>query len=184
MTALMEKILEHNRSFVADGKYKQYATTKHPDKKLAVVSCMDTRLVELLPAALGLKNGDIKLIKNAGPLITHPTDSVIRSLLAAVYFLQVQEIAVIGHYDCGMKGLESGAVIEKMLERGIKREDIEGFKSCCSDLAVWLKGFADDKESVRATVDMIRKHPLMPKDVPVSGFIIDPQTGRLDTVTD
>ena len=182
MSALMEKILAHNQAFVAGGEYAQYETSKSPNKKLAVVSCMDTRLVELLPAAMGLKNGDIKLIKNAGPIVTHPCDSVMRSLLVAVYLLKVQEIAVVGHYDCGMKGLAPAAVIEKMLERGVKRKDIDLFKYCGFDPESWLKGFDDDKEAVQATVDMIRNHPLMPEDVPVYGLIIDPQTGRLDTV--
>ena len=180
MSALMEEILAHNRAFVADGGHTQYDALKYPNKKLAVVSCMDTRLVELLPAATGLKNGDIKLIKNAGGIVTHPFGSVMRSLLVAVYLLQVEEIAVIGHYDCGMLGLQADVMFEKMLARGIKREEIDRLKYCGFDPESWLKGFGDDKEAVQASVDMIRKHPLMPKDVPVHGFIIDPHTGRLD----
>jgi len=182
MSALMEEILAHNRAFVAEGTYAKYDTTKIPNKKLAVVSCMDTRLVELLPAAMGLKNGDIKLIKNAGGILTHPFDSVMRSLLIAIYMLQVQEVAVIGHYECGVKGLDPEAMIEKMLARGVQRKDVDLLKYCGLDPQAWLKGFTDDKEAVKASVDMIRKHPLMPNDVPVYGFIIDPKTGRLDTV--
>ena len=64
--------------------YQRYETTKYPDRKIAILSCMDTRMTELLPAALGIKNGDVKLIKNAGGQITHPYGSVIFSLLVAV----------------------------------------------------------------------------------------------------
>ena len=82
---MIKDILDFNKQFVADKKYEKYITSKYPDKKLAILSCMDTRLTELLPAALGLKNGDAKLIKNAGGTILHPFDSAIRSLLVAVY---------------------------------------------------------------------------------------------------
>ena len=86
---MIEEILEFNREFVERGDYKKYVTDKYPNKKLAVLSCMDTRLTELLPAALGLKNGDAKIIKNAGGLIMSPYDSAMRSLLVAVYELGV-----------------------------------------------------------------------------------------------
>ena len=65
---------------------------------------MDTRLIELLPAALGIRNGDAKIIKNAGGVITHPYGSVMRSLLVAILELGVEEVMVIGHTDCGSAG--------------------------------------------------------------------------------
>ena len=77
-------------------RYEQYAASKYPNKKIAILTCMDTRLVELLPAALGLRNGDVKIIKNAGGVVTNPFGSVIRSLLVAIIELGVEEIMVIG----------------------------------------------------------------------------------------
>ena len=62
---MIDKIVEYNKEFVASKGYEKYRTDKYPDKKLAVLSCMDTRLTELLPKALGLRNGDAKIIKNA-----------------------------------------------------------------------------------------------------------------------
>lgn len=75
----IEEVLAFNKTFVEEKRYEQFETDKYPEKKLAVLSCMDTRLTELLPAALGLKNGDAKIIKNAGGVIAHPFGSVIRS---------------------------------------------------------------------------------------------------------
>lgn len=98
---MIDELLKFNEAFVAEKGYEKYITTKYPDKKIAIVTCMDTRLVELLPAALGLKNGDVKLIKNAGGTVMHPFGSVVRSLLVAIYELGVQEIMIIGHTDCG-----------------------------------------------------------------------------------
>ena len=55
-------MLEFNKQFVESKAYEKYSTSKYPDKKIAIVTCMDTRLVELLPAALGIRNGDVKII--------------------------------------------------------------------------------------------------------------------------
>lgn len=65
-----------------------------PKKKLAIVTCMDTRLVNFLSEKLGIAQGDAKVIKNAGNIIT---EDVIRSLVVAVYLLGVEDIMIIGH---------------------------------------------------------------------------------------
>ena len=74
--------------------------------------------MELLPAALGIKNGDVKLIKNAGGVITHPYGSVMRSILVGILELGVEEVMVIAHTDCGVQGMDGGELIEKLIERG------------------------------------------------------------------
>ena len=123
----IDEMLEYNKKFVLDEKYKKYASTKHPIKKIAVLSCMDTRLTELLPAALNFKNGDIKIIKNAGAVITHPFGSVMRSLLIAVYELGVEDIVVIGHYDCGMQGMNASRLIQKMTTGASTKKESAAF---------------------------------------------------------
>src|SRR4051812_25407676 len=81
--SLIADILGHNTSFVEKKEYEPFRTDRFPDKKLAVLTCMDTRLVELLPRAMNLRNGDIKLLKNAGALVSHPFGSMMRSILVA-----------------------------------------------------------------------------------------------------
>ena len=114
---IIEEIIKYNENFVASKGYEKYITSKYPDKKLAILSCMDTRLTELLPAALGLKNGDAKLIKNAGGLIISPFDSAMRSLLVAIYELGVEEIMVIAHSNCGACHMNGQQMKELMLKR-------------------------------------------------------------------
>lgn len=114
---MIDEILKHNARFVAEGGYEKYRTSKYPDKKIAIVTCMDTRLVELLPAALGIRNGDVKIIKNAGGTITNPFDSTMRSLLVAVYELGVNEIMVIGHTGCGVQGMNAKEMLELKIGR-------------------------------------------------------------------
>ena len=67
---MIDEILKYNKEFVEEKKYEQYKTSKYPDKKIAIITCMDTRLTELLPAALGIRNGDVKIIKNAGGVVS------------------------------------------------------------------------------------------------------------------
>ena len=126
---------------------------------------MDTRLTELLPAALGIHNGDVKIIKNAGAVISHPFGSVIRSLLVAIIELGVEEVMVIAHSDCGACHMNSDEI-----------------RYCGVDFNSGLGGFDDPVKSVRGTVRSIENHPLIPKDVRVHGFIIDSLTGELTRV--
>lgn len=112
----IEEVLAFNQTFVEEKRYEQFETDKYPEKKLAVLSCMDTRLTELLPAALGLKNGDAKIIKNAGGVIAHPFGSVIRSLLVAIFELGVENIMVVGHSNCGAQHMNAEEMISHMLD--------------------------------------------------------------------
>lgn len=179
---LLTDILDFNKTFTEERMYEAYTTTKFPDKKLVILTCMDTRLVELLHKAMNMKNGDVKVVKNAGAILTHPFGSIMRSLLIAVYELKADEVYVIGHHDCGMSAIESGQVLEKMQERGISEETLNIINNSGIDLDEWLTGFDSVEESVEHSVNMIRNHPLMANEVPVHGLVIDPKTGKLDLV--
>lgn len=178
----LTEMLEYNRRFVAEKRYEQYATSKYPDRKIAIVTCMDTRLVQLLPAALGIKNGDVKIIKNAGGTITNPFDSTVRSLLVAIYELGVNEVMIIGHTTCGVQGMDGAEMLDLMRKRGIDEEHISLMKHCGIDLESWLHGFDNTDEAVLETVDLVRNHPLVPKDIIVKGYIMDSVTGELTPI--
>ncbi len=176
---MIDTILEYNREFVANREFEKFATSKYPDKRIAIVTCMDTRLVELLPAALGIKNGDVKMIKNAGGTITNPFDSTVRSLLVAVYELGVNEIMIIGHTNCGVQGMDANEMLSLMRERGISEEHIRLMEHCGINLKEWLHGFEETDAAVEETVDLIKNHPLMPDDITVRGYIMYSVTGEL-----
>lgn len=177
---MLNEILNFNREFVARKDYLPYQTTKYPDRKLAILTCMDTRLTHLLPAALGLKNGDVKMIKNAGGVVLAPYGGVVRSLLVAVLELGVEEILVIGHTDCGVCGMRPEVMRQHLLARGVSPETLETIdREGTVDLDTWFTGFAGEEQAVRDSVAMLRAHPLLPKDVAIHGLIIDSNTGEL-----
>ena len=178
---MIDSILEYNRHFVESKAYEPFITDKYPEKKLAVLTCMDTRLTELLPKALGLRNGDAKIIKNAGGLILSEKDSAIRSLLVAIYELGVNEVMVVHHSTCGACHMSYEEFKPHMLERGVSQEILSEWEEK-KGVEEWLEGFHDTEGSVRKTVAAVVNHPLVPKDVVVRGFIIDSVTGELTEV--
>ncbi|SFB18402.1 carbonic anhydrase [Bacillus sp. cl95] len=179
---LLDEVLSHNAKFVETKEYEKYETTKFPNKRMVILTCMDTRLMELLPKAINVGNGDVKTIKNAGATIMHPFGSIVRSIIVAVYELQAEEVFVIGHHDCGMSNIQSDVIIEKMKDRGIKEESLETLEYSGIDIKKWLRGFDNVADSVKHSVNTVKNHPLMPKDVSVHGLVIDPHTGKLDLI--
>lgn len=179
---MIDQIVEYNKTFVTTKGYEKYVTDKYPNKKLAVLTCMDTRLTELLPAALGLRNGDAKIIKNAGGLVISSFDSAMRSLVVAIYELGIEEIMVVAHSNCGACHMSFSHFQHLMNKRGITDETLSIIRKCGIDIDQWLEGFKDTHASVRQTIDTITTHPLIPKDIVVRGFIIDSTTGELEEV--
>ena len=182
--SLIAEILRHNHQFVERREYEAFRTDAVPTKKLVIVTCMDTRLVELLPRAMNVRNGDVKMIKVAGAVVAHPFGSVMRSILVAVYALDAREIAVIGHHGCGMTGLNPSVILAKARARGVTDDTVRALNASGIDLNTWLTGFASVEEGVRSSLALIRNHPLLPGGLPIHGLIMSPDTGALEWIHD
>ena len=155
---MIDEILKYNKEFVEEKKYEQYKTSKYPDKKIAIITCMDTRVV------------------------SHAFGSVVRSVLVGIFELGIEEVMVIGHTDCGVQHINSDMMIKHMMDRGVDEEKIELIRHCGIDFDTWLEGFDCVESSVKDSVEMLRKHPLIPKDVKISGYVMDSVTGELHVV--
>lgn len=177
----LSDILEFNQKFVENKDYEPYITSGLPEKRMVILSCMDTRLVELLPRAMNLKNGDVKMVKNAGAFVTDPFDTVVRSILVGVYELQADAVLVIGHHDCGMGKVDAAKLREKMASN-VSKEVVSTLEHAGIDVENWLQGFSTVQDGVRQSVETIKNHPLLPEGTPVHGLVIDPKTGKLDLV--
>lgn len=179
---MVADLLEFNKEFVRKGAYRRFISSKYPKKKLAILSCMDTRLVELLPAALGLHNGDVKLIKNAGGMITGPYDTSVRSLLIAILELGVEEVMVIGHTDCGVSAITPELIYTHLKEHGIPQEAFDQLKHEGFDFELWFKGFDTPEAEVSRSVSLLKNHPLIPETILISGYVMNVETGYLKPV--
>ncbi|WP_337100751.1 beta-class carbonic anhydrase [Paenibacillus sp. YIM B09110] len=182
--SIIPNLLAFNKKFVEEKQYEAYLTDKYPEKKIAILTCMDTRLVELLPKALNLRNGDAKFIKNAGAILTQPFGSAMRSILVAVYELGAREVLVIGHDNCGMTNLNVEGMVSKFADHGIDPQAVETLENAGIRMDKFLKSFSTPEEGVMHSVRSIRKHPLFPKDIPVHGFVIHPETGALRVIVE
>lgn len=182
MINTLEEIMEFNKAFVENKDYIPYISSKLPNKQAVIVSCMDTRLTELLPKAMNIKNGDAKIIKTAGATIVHPFGSVIRSIIVAIYEFDAKDIFIIGHSACGMSSINPNEIIDKMKNRGISEDTLNTLKHSGINLDKWLQGFTCVKESITESVDIIKNHPLLPSGIKIHGLIIDPETGSLEII--
>ncbi len=182
--SIISEILEYNEKFVESKGYETFKTDRFPNKKLVILTCMDTRLTELLPRSMNIRNGDVKIIKNAGAIVSHPWGSVMRSILIAIYELGATDVAIIGHHECGMAGLSCSRVLNKAKARGISEDVLVSIRESGVNLEHWLTGFENVTAAVSESVKMVRAHQLMPKDVCVHGLVIHPETGKLELVED
>lgn len=176
--SLLDDILRHNARFVED---RNRPLSKAPRRKVAIFTCMDTRLVDFLEPALGIGRGDAHLIKNAGNTLVDPGGGVVRSLVVAIHGLGCEEVLVIGHTDCGMAQIEESQIAERMFARGVPPDAVAALRP---SLREWLGAFHDPARNVEHVVGLLRNNPLIPRDVPVHGLIFDPVAGSLRKLVD
>lgn len=123
MSLLANQITKANHAFVEKTLMHGglEVVSKYPNRNLAVLTCMDTRLLDFLEPAMGLRRGEAKIIKVAGNTAFEDFDSVIGSLMVAVYELHVHDIIVMGHDDCGMLKTTSDSLCQKWLTKVLTR---------------------------------------------------------------
>lgn len=176
--SLLSEVIDHNARWVAE---RDRPLGKVPQKKVVIFTCMDTRLIEFLEPALGLRRGDAQTIKNAGNTLVDPGGGVVRSLVVAIHGLGCEEVLVIGHRDCGMAQLNHEQLRKKMLDSGVPEEAINALRP---SLGEWLGGFHNPLGNVQRVVELLRDNPLIPRSVPIHGLMFDPASGALSALVD
>jgi carbonic anhydrase len=137
-----------------------------PARKVAVLACMDARLVP--SRILGLKEGDAHIIRNAGGVVT---DDAIRSLAISQRLLDTEEIVLLHHTDCGMLTFS-----DDEFKRSI--QDETGIKPAWA-----VEAFGDLEEDVRQSIARIQASPFIPNKDSVRGFVYDVHTGAVREVS-
>ena len=137
-----------------------------PGKKLAMVVCMDARLMP--DRFLGLDTGDAHVIRNAGGIVT---DDALRSLIISHKLLGTNEFFVINHTDCGMLTFDDDQLRQKLKDE--TGADASGMQ---------FYAFKNLEQNVQAQVQKIKSSPFLADDIPVHGFIYQVEDGRLRQV--
>lgn len=180
MSKILSEVLEANAKYSADFGDK-FKLAMPPARRFAVLTCMDARLD---PAKFaGLAEGDAHIIRNAGG---RASDDAIRSLVISYKLLGTREFFVIHHTNCGMEFFTND-VIRNLLASSLEAAELSssGFRdvgkgpgSRAGEFIEWLT-IKDQKQAVVDDVERIRNHPLVPKSIPVYGYIYDVSSGKL-----
>ena len=160
----VRELIGRNDSFA--GSFDEGGLQVEPQRQLAVVTCMDSRMD--IFKLLGLENGEAHIIRNAGGVIT---DDVIRSLCLSQRALGTREIVLVHHTDCGLLNLDEDA-----FRTGL--EDELGVKPWWS-----LEAFTDAARDVIQSIQRLQLTPFIPHKEAISGFVYDVDTGRLEQVS-
>jgi carbonic anhydrase len=183
MSQIVKEVLEANTAYAADFGDKGKLPMP-PARHFAILTCMDARLDPAKYA--GLAEGDAHVIRNAGG---RASDDAIRSLVISHKLLATREWFVIHHTDCGMETFTND-IMAGLLEQSLETATVDadgwhdtgkGPGSTEGRYINWLT-ISDNAKSVVEDVRRIRSHPLVPRDVPVYGYIYDCRTGKLTEV--
>jgi carbonic anhydrase len=161
--SVIDELVANNEGFAASLPAKHLDV--HPSRRLAIVTCMDSRLDVF--AALGLRDGEAHVLRNAGGVIT---DDVIRSLAVSQRRLGTREVMLIHHDDCGM---------QKLTDDGFRAELQE---ATGVSPAFAIESFADPEADVRQSILRVRRSAFLPHREEVRGFVYDVDTHRLREV--
>ena len=159
----IDELIENNRRF-ADSLPARHLDVR-PSRRLAIVTCMDSRLDVF--AALGLGDGEAHVLRNAGGVIT---DDVIRSLAVSQRRLGTRETMLIHHTNCGMEALsDDGFRAELQEATGVAP-------------AFAIESFSDVDADLRQSISRVRLSPFLAHRDIVRGFVYDVDTHRLREV--
>ncbi|HXM61313.1 MAG TPA: carbonic anhydrase [Terriglobales bacterium] len=180
MSQILSEVLEANRKYSASFAEKGKLALP-PARRFAILTCMDARLDPAKYA--GLAEGDAHVIRNAGG---RASDDAIRSLVISYKLLGTREFFVIHHTNCGMEFF-SGDVMRELLASSLETAELtpNGFRdvghgpgSSAGEFIEWLT-IRDQSQAVIDDVERIRTHPLVPKSIPIYGFVYDVHSGKL-----
>jgi carbonic anhydrase len=158
-----DRLLENARSYAAGFEAD---LEKAPSKRVAVLACMDARLIPT--RVLGLKEGEAHILRNAGGVVT---DDAIRSLAISQILLGTEEIVMLHHTDCGLQTFTDEEFAAKLEAETGQRP---GWRA---------QTFPDLEQSVRDSIARLRESPFIPNKDSIRGFVFDVKTGELREVS-
>ncbi|WP_340124251.1 carbonic anhydrase [Methylobacter svalbardensis] len=190
MTTLKNKLEQRINDYDFWATRRRYGAEGHNNASLWVLACMDERLP--VDEALGIHvdtpvgGGDAHCFRNAGGIVT---DDAIRSAMLTCNFFGTKEIVIVQHTQCGMLSANANDLERVLRERGIDTDNIAldptlpELKLNKGSFAKWI-GMMDDVDvTCMKTVEAFRNHPLIPRDVVVSGWVWEVETRRLRAPT-
>ena len=180
MSKILDEVLAANENYAAGfGDKKDLAMP--PARGFTILTCMDARLDPAKYA--GLAEGDAHVIRNAGG---RASDDAIRSFVISYKLLGTKEFFIIHHTNCGMEFFTNEVIsdlLSKSLETAVLDEngfhDVGAGGGSPEGKYINFLTIADQTESIVEDVLRVRNHPLVPKTIPIYGYLYDVKSGKL-----
>jgi carbonic anhydrase len=174
---LFEAIIDANHRAVAGDTTAGLHPADYADElPVIALTCVDPRLNALFPNALALPAEQFIWLRNAGNIITQPLSSTMRSLALACAVKGGREIAIIGHTDCQICKTTSMQLLDKLKAIGVERHLLP------DNLNEFFGMYGSERQNVIKGCDIARQSPLVGPKIPVHGFLVDVETGKLEWI--
>lgn len=174
---LFEAILDANHRAVAgDQSAGLHPADFESELPVAALTCVDPRLNALFPDVLGLPGDQFVWLRNAGNIISGPLSSTMRSLALACAVKNARGIAIIGHTDCQVCKTSTMELLDRLKAAGVDRQLLP------DNVSDYFGLFASEPQNVIKACDFVRRSPLIGPKIPVHGFVVNIETGKLDWI--
>ena len=190
MATLKEELESRTAQYDHWATRRRYGPDGPNNRRLWVLACMDERLP--VDEALGIRvdspvgGGDAHCFRNAGGIVT---EDAIRSAMLTCNFFGTKEIVIVQHTQCGMLSANAATLEQALRDRGVDPDNLTldptlpELRLDKGAFAKWIGMMDDVDTSVMKTVEVFQSHPLIPKDVTVSGWVWEVETRRLRAPT-
>src|SRR6185437_14499040 len=174
---LFEAIIDANhRAIAGDATAGVRVADFGNELPVIALTCVDPRLNALFPNVLGLPGEQFIWLRNAGNIITGPLSSTMRSLSLACAVKGGKEIAIIGHTDCQVGKTTTMQLLAQLEGMGVKRHLLP------ENLNEFFGMFGSERQNVIRSCDFVRRSPIIGPKIPVHGFLVDIESGKLEWV--
>lgn len=174
---LFEAIVDANHRAVAgDTNAGLHPADFENELPVIALTCIDPRLNAFFPNALALPAEQFIWLRNAGNIITQPLSSTMRSLALACAVKGGKEIAIIGHTDCQVAKTTTMLLLDRLKALGVERHLLP------DNVNEYFGLFGSERQNVIKACDIVRRSPLIGPKIPVHGFLMDIETGKLEWV--
>lgn len=174
---LFEAIVDANHRAVAGDTNAGVRVADHQNElPIIALTCVDPRLNAFFPNVIGVPADQFIWLRNAGNVITSSHSSTMRSLALSCAIKGGKEIAIIGHTDCQVCKTTTMELLDRLKALGIERHLLP------ENLSEYFGMFGSERQNVIKACDFVRRSPLIGASVPVHGFLVDIETGKLEWI--
>jgi carbonic anhydrase len=153
-------------------------------KKTLIITGFNEKMLQSIPEISQKATEELLIFNSLGEVISQPYGCLVRDIILAINFENVVEIYVIG--DEKKSSISEEEILIRLEKSGVTKQAIEtlDYINSVGDSTInWLKGPQVTRDKIKRNIDIIKKHPLIPRSLPVKGFIVNTETNEIDLIS-